>query len=327
MSEPIPPAPLRVSILLANFNHAAYLPESLAGIAGQTRPADEIILVDDGSSDGSLPLLERFAADQSNVRLLRNEENRGLLFSIARALESATGDYVVWAASDDRLLPAFLDRSVALLARHPGAGVCFSRLAVFQDDTGEEREYDGGAPGMETFDLGTAPHFLSPDDLRRRLQRSYLWMSGNTLLARRDRLLALGGFPSALRWHAEWFVFYVLALRDGACVLPETLALMRERPGTWSATGMQDAVQQRAVLRALVRSLGEPSLRDVREDFRRFPSLFTPLQIRQVLAVLATSPKDLDLFVPFARWFLQRQIHRLGRGAQRTRFGWRPRDP
>ena len=297
------PLRLRISVLLCNYNDARYLPESLGAICQQTVLPDEVIVVDDGSTDDSVRVIEAFAARYPFVRLLRNVKNRGLLASIRRALDEASGDYVVWAAADDRLLPVFLERSLEILVRHPGAGVCFSRLATFDDATYAVREYLGDAATGPAFDLGATPHFLTVEALRARLARSYLWMSGNTVLARRAALIESGGFRPELRWHADWFAYYVIALRHGACVVPETLAHMRERPATFSRSGMGSSRTQYRVLRALATVLSEPAYRDVARAVRERPCLLSPFG-RLMLGALAASPRTWSLAWRYLHWAL-----------------------
>jgi glycosyltransferase involved in cell wall biosynthesis len=82
--------PATVAIVLSNYNHARYLPESLAAICGQTRPAGEILIIDDGSTDDSVAVIEDFARREPAIRVLRNERNLGLQASIARALPLIT---------------------------------------------------------------------------------------------------------------------------------------------------------------------------------------------------------------------------------------------
>jgi putative sugar O-methyltransferase len=263
-----------VSILLANFNNVEYLTTSLAAICGQTHQALEVLIVDDGSTDDSIAAIERYAQRFTNIRLLRNVRNRGQVASIQRALLEAKGDYVVWAASDDLLLPHFLERSLAALREHPEAGLCFSRLAVFVDGTSQAREFNERTDGA-AFDYGTQAHYISPHALHALLARHYLWISGNTVLAKRSALLEMGGFEKSLRWHSDWFCFYVIALRYGACVIPETLALMRERKDTYSRTGMEDPAQQSAVLQAIFDQMKSPKYRDLVSIFRTRPTLLS----------------------------------------------------
>src|SRR5688572_10422611 len=187
-----------VSILLCNYNDSRFLPESLDAIVGQSRPADEIVIVDDGSTDDSRDVIARYAARHQNIRVLQNETNRGLLFSIARAMEAARMDFIVWAAADDKLLPEFLARNMALLERQPEAVMSFSRLATFNDSDGAVVEYTPDR-FRDAFDLGPEPRFLDQSAFLARLRRSYLWMSGNTVVMRRDLVRGFGGFHPELR--------------------------------------------------------------------------------------------------------------------------------
>ena len=70
-------------------------------------------------------------------------------------------------------------------------------------------------------------------------------------MIRTDALRAFGGFPAALRWFADSFACTALAMRHGACVLAEPLALIRSRPESYSQT-MRDVPQQTEVLNAIL---------------------------------------------------------------------------
>src|SRR5262249_25511672 len=149
-------------------------------------------------------------------------------YSINRALNEARFDFVVWAAADDRLMPNFLERNTQCLCYYPAA-MSFSRLAVFRDGSDEISTFTEKNHGI-AFDFGETMQFLSPELLRQRLERSFLWISANTVMASRTALIEAGGFDKDLRWHADYFGFLVVALRHGVCCIPETLAVMRQRP-------------------------------------------------------------------------------------------------
>ena len=176
-----------MSVLLCNYNDARYLPDSLSAICTQTRLPEEVIVLDDGSTDNSLEIIEDFGRRYPFIRILRNETNRGLLYSINRALNEARCDFVVWAAADDRLMPNFLERNAQCLSEYPAAGMTFSRLAVFKDGSDEITSFTEKNYGI-AFDFGTVPRFLSPQMLRDRLQQSHLWISANTAMASRTAL-------------------------------------------------------------------------------------------------------------------------------------------
>lgn len=278
------PAP-SVSILLSNYNGAKFLHTSLSAICSQTRPADEIIIIDDGSTDNSLDIIREFQTKTTTMKVLKNEKNKGLLYSINHILAAATSDYIVWAASDDFLLPTFLEKSLAVLALYPQAGVCFSQLAVFAEDTGEKRIYSPETRGA-AFDLGKQPSFLSPPQLYQRLKKSYLWLSTNTALVRREALLEAGGFLPGLQWHADWFAVYAVGMRHGVCMSPETLAFMRETPNSYSREGMYERKKQWHVLRCLIRNVYLSKNKDIYPFFQNCVSLFSPFGLEPIIPMI-----------------------------------------
>jgi glycosyltransferase involved in cell wall biosynthesis len=111
-----------VSVIVPNYNHAAYLPERLESIFGQTFQDFEVILIDDASTDGSPAVMERYAG-RGDVRIIRNAQNSGAPFpQWLKGIEAARADILWIAESDDRcepdfleaLLPAFADPAVRL---------------------------------------------------------------------------------------------------------------------------------------------------------------------------------------------------------------------
>src|SRR5262245_31118099 len=94
-------AQLSISVVLPNYNHARFLPRSLTCLLRQTRPADEVIVIDDGSTDDSLAVIGEFARREPRVRVLRNEKNSGVVATLNRGLAEARGELVFLASSDD----------------------------------------------------------------------------------------------------------------------------------------------------------------------------------------------------------------------------------
>jgi glycosyltransferase involved in cell wall biosynthesis len=308
-----------VAVVLCNYNHAKYLPDSLGNICAQTRSADQIVVVDDGSTDDSRRIIDEFARKHSNLQALANERNLGLEASITRALGLVRCDYLVWTAADDRLLPPFLERNMEVLSRYPAAALSFSEVAVLKGDTEQIDRFVVNPAAPRNFDLSGLPAYLSPDQLRRRMKESYLPIASNTAVIRVTALREFGGFPAALRWFADSFTCTALAMRHGACVIAEPLALIRSRPESYSQA-MRDVPQQRQVLNALLELLAQPKLRDIRAFLKDCPSnltVYDPL----ILGLLARRPRDWDFFAAYERWktrdYATRQIYRARQVAAR----------
>lgn len=303
-----------VAVVMSNYNHARYLPESLDGIFGQRRAADEIVIIDDASTDNSVEIISGYTGRTSAARLLRNPTRLGVQDSIARALPLLNSDYLVWTSADDRLLPDFLECSMAALERHPQAGLCFSETTELRGDTGVVVRFAAEPSVRHIFNLDGLPEFMSPPDLLARMRLTYFPIAANTVVVRRDALLSIGAYPKQLQWHADSFIYNVIALRHGACVVPKTLALIRAVPGSYSHA-MHDPLRQTPVLVAMLDLLASRQYRDIRRAYRKSPSNFSPW-LSLMLKVQLRRVRDWDLFAPYLLWKIReyKRGHRLGWG-------------
>jgi|AGTN01.1.fsa_nt_gi Glycosyltransferases involved in cell wall biogenesis len=211
---------MSISVVLTSFNYARYLPQSLGAILAQTRPADELIIIDDGSGDGSVELIEAMIADRPEARLIRNTVNVGCVTNMNRGMAQARGEMILFAAADDELHPDFLRECADLLARHPQAALC-STASLIMDETGRR------FPPLPAPVPLTRPGFIPPARVARLLMREDGWFMGNATLFRRACLLDEGGFLPELESYADGYASRLLALRHGACHHPVPLAVWR----------------------------------------------------------------------------------------------------
>lgn len=114
----------KFSILISNYNYEAYVGAAIESALAQTWPDVEVIIVDDGSTDGSRDVIAR----HSTVRAIY-QENKGQCMALRRALEESTGDLVITLDSDDELLPNTCERVAALW--HDGLIALQYRLVTF----------------------------------------------------------------------------------------------------------------------------------------------------------------------------------------------------
>lgn len=217
-----------LSVVIPNYNHAPYIGEALEAILTQSVRPYEVIVVDDGSTDNSVKIIEEFVRRDAIVRLLRNERNRGAIFSANRGLEQASGDFVLFAGANDKVLPGLFEESAKLLAQHPRAGVC-SAVAVFADERGKPRL----VPPRPW--ISERPCYLPSDKVLSGWQR-YGWLfASNTAFYQRDALVKAGSFPEEARSAADCFTLMNLALLHGACFIPEILGIYTISDSSYSS--------------------------------------------------------------------------------------------
>jgi len=120
------PATARVSVIIPCYNGARWLAEAIDSILAQTRSVDEIIVIDDASTDGSYEIAQRY-----DLTLLRNAHNSGEGFSRNVGLRHAKGDLISWLDADDIWLPQHVSTLTKLLERYPEATAAFAAVQRF----------------------------------------------------------------------------------------------------------------------------------------------------------------------------------------------------
>lgn len=128
----------RVSVVTALYNQRAWVLDAARSVELGTFRDFELIVVDDGSSDGSLEVVERWSRERPELPLLllTHPVNRGLPRARNTGLDFARGPYTFILDSDNELLPNCLDRLVAALDRDTGAAFAYGILACFNDGGG-----------------------------------------------------------------------------------------------------------------------------------------------------------------------------------------------
>ena len=227
-----PPVP-RVSVIVPCYNHVAYVEGAIRSVLAQSYPAVELIVIDDGSSDGSAELIRRLAAHHGFTAIV--QENRGICRTLNRAIrEAATGEWIGLLASDDLWREDKLARQMAALAEQPDSRFCFSQAIEFDDPSALDR----GTPFPAQVRTG---HVLNRVFLRQHVP-------AGTMLFARCLYETLGGFDETLR-EEDWdFVIRSAAMTPFAAVAAPLL-FYRAHPGNTMRTRARGEIfRQKAML-------------------------------------------------------------------------------
>ncbi len=211
---------MRVSLIIATFNHARFLGAAIDSALAQTLGAVDVIVVDDGSTDDTPAVLARYAG---RVRVLR-QPNRGLAAARNAGLAAARGTYVAFLDADDVMAPTKLAAQLEMLERSPTIGwtycdVLIETVATRTTVTASER-FGYGARALDGW--------LFPELIH-----------GNFIPAiapmiRRTALDAAGGFDERLTALEDWDMWLRLSLIAEARYTPAVLVTYRIRPGGMS---------------------------------------------------------------------------------------------
>lgn len=297
-------SPVNVSVLIANFNHAHFIGHTLTSLVEQSAPAEEVIVVDDASTDNSVEIIESYRSKLPGLRLVRNPINLGAIPTFNRALDEARCNYISFCSADDWFEPQCLQRLISVTKQFNQPRLCLSRFVQYSeaDKTTLHHGYDSEI-GHWYLAESDGPQFYSPEKVRGILHRGYTWLNLNGSLIHRDTLRAIGGYDPDLRWHSDWLAAFTIAFRYGFAIIPEPLSAFRLTAGAYS-TNMRDSKQQIAVCKAIYAKLNEPEFADIRDAVYQCPAALAPF-LRHFMIGLAPLPRTWPFLVSPALWLLQ----------------------
>ena len=124
-----------VSIIVASYNYAHLIGETLDSLLAQTYDNFEVVVVDDGSTDRSLEVIGRYL-DTGKVRLYTHKggANRGLCATVRLGIDKARGEYVAFCESDDLWLPQHLERKIAIVNAYKDVAIVSNNVELFGDE-------------------------------------------------------------------------------------------------------------------------------------------------------------------------------------------------
>lgn len=250
-----------LSVIMPNYNDAAYIEEALDAVLSQSFKANEIFIVDDASTDNSLQIIQPYIEKFKNVRLLRNERNLGSNAAVNRVLPLVKDDYLFFPSANDKILPGFFEKSMGMIERYPQAGISAVDIFFLHPDGRLIRE------PKEPF--SDKPEYFSPSALISRMKnRRFYVPHGCGVIFKRSSFLKAGGFRLDMGSASDWFAIHVMAFRDGLCYVPEALVANRRIPGSISEVSGKNLNLQRNVYR-LGHSILKSEYRDVYLSFQK----------------------------------------------------------
>jgi glycosyltransferase involved in cell wall biosynthesis len=210
-----------ISAVVPVYNGQGYIGEAVEAILSQTRPPGEVIVVDDGSTDGTREELKRF---EGEVRVI-TQTNRGVAGALNRCFEEATGMWVAKCDADDVWEPEKLQRQAEMLKDHPQVDIAVAGASFFGLREGSRAPYQGEG-------------ILDPKELKRRLYKANFICSSATVV-RQALHRAVGPFDGGLA--CEDYDFWLRAVGAGATVYydPRAMVKYREHQGQVSKAKLE----------------------------------------------------------------------------------------
>lgn len=126
-----------VSVAIITYNQKEFIKECLESVLDQDYSTIEIIVADDGSTDGTQEILKEYEQKFHNIKCLLANTNRGITVNSNIAHFACTGKYIAWMGGDDLMLQGKIKKQVEFMENHPECSICYHNLEVFDSDSGD----------------------------------------------------------------------------------------------------------------------------------------------------------------------------------------------
>jgi glycosyltransferase involved in cell wall biosynthesis len=205
---------MKITVVIPVYNKSRYIGRALNSVLAQNHQDWEIIAVDDGSSDDSAAIIESFLGPR--IRCIR-QENQGV--SVARnfGIAEAKTDWIAFLDADDEYTPTFLERIARIIESDLDPEVVFigsNYLIGSVTPAFSVLETEGVRDFFQMFQNGKTPN------------------NSSSTVARKDKLLALGGFPVGVKQFEDWITWGKLAIAGRFYFIPEVLSVYHQVEGS-----------------------------------------------------------------------------------------------
>lgn len=212
----------KLSIVTAVLNRARSIERALASVRDQNYANIEHVVVDGGSTDGTLEILER----SEGIRWI-SEPDEGLADAMNKGIAMATGDWIGWLNSDDYYLPAAFDAVAGAVQSHPDARWITGRCRIIDEKDQATR------PAITAYKNWLLRHYSF------RLYLTQNFVSCPSTFVRKDAYEAVGPLDPRYRISMDYDVFLRIARRWEPVILDQELAVFRMEEGTLSVDGFE----------------------------------------------------------------------------------------
>ncbi|HFI0143513.1 TPA: glycosyltransferase family 2 protein [Streptococcus suis] len=273
-----------ISVIIPNFNRQHLIQRAIESVNQQTYPNLEIIVVDDKSTDQSVPIIQDLQKQQDNLSLFVVEENSGANACRNLGVEKAKGKYLAFLDSDDYFLPTKLEKQVRMLQERPEVGFVVTGF---------------GAKAVHTLPEGIIP-------LKETIKQNNLG-GFSTLMVRKELFQQVGGLDSNLLSCQDWDLFLKLLQVSQGYKLAEDLVAYEVQEDSISKNstkviqGYQIVSKKARAINQTLQALPEKDLLAYQEYYLAM-RYFKLGQIKETRQQLWKSLQIKPRFVPFLYW-------------------------
>ncbi|MBS0623607.1 MAG: glycosyltransferase [Verrucomicrobia bacterium] len=249
-----------LSICIANYNHAHYLPRAIDAILSQSFQDYELLILDDGSTDHSKECLKQYAKKDPRIRIFLKEDNKGVAIRTNELIAESRGLYLHTHGADDYRLPGCLEALMAPLLENPDIEIACGQF--FCEENGQRT--------LETCGISSKEErlYFSPKQMPAMFRDAQFKMFSIALISKKNLYIKYGGYRKEFSYFDDWFVLHQMVFNHKMVFITKPLSVFSIHNHNYSNTHRRNKVTRRAAYKAILKALDEPQHLSFRSHIR-----------------------------------------------------------
>ncbi len=241
---------IKVSVVCASYNYENYIKETIESVINQTYSSWEMIIVDDGSKDNSVEVIKSYSKKDDRIKLFthENNQNKGLIETLKKGIKEASGNWIVFLESDDKIEKNYLEEKNEIIKKYPDIGLIFNDVNMFGDEN-KIKIYENHRKKInELFDKISFPYDFKKDIVK----RNYIWTFSVVML--KKELLEALDFNSFIPQFLDHYLWAQLSTKTKFYYIDKKLTNWRIHSDSYVNVGLSalKSLKFKLILKSIV---------------------------------------------------------------------------
>lgn len=229
---------IKFSIITTNYNDAEFLPRNFTSVKAQNYSNYEHILIDDGSSDQSISVINTYLNESSKVKLLIHDKNLGPAAGVGTGISNATGSFSTFLSADDELDSSVLEIISKVIANDKNAKLICGDVVFINPD---------GSQFQRSFYRSKVPVYFSPKRVMELMRKGVFIINGGGSFVHISELIKTPYNDPRLEWHCDILAYSLIGLKNGFWYIPSPLHKFHIRNNNFSFGAKNWSLQEHVI--------------------------------------------------------------------------------
>ena len=265
---------ISIGVVIPNYNDSNLIERSINSVLKQSVKVDELIIVDDCSTDNSISVINIIASKNPNIKIIRNSKNIGTMSSLNIGLENISTDYVLFLSANDYIIKGLIEE-VKLTLAYQKSGI-WSAL-IIKEGISEGKIYRSPI-------VLSRRGYITPEQCILRLNSIGSWFTGTTMFFEVEAIRELGGFNISLQGLGDMYAAMIIAANRGAYFCPKPYGVVGNHAGGL----LRETLKNNDSIKKIICFA-------VKDGVKRCPNLFTDKFIKRFSNRIKYSAKKSEL--------------------------------